>query len=110
MRIKLQELMKFALYRKFKMLLFVSRIMRLKKEYGKTIHGRADVIIGKNFITENIIEEILRQFEEKYAVKVKFLDLPLELDIKEAAQTLADRTKSKVIDTRGRTCVLYLKS
>ncbi len=83
--------------------------MSKKKEYGHVIHGRADVIVGKNFITPNIIEECLRQFEEKYAIKVKFLDLPVELSISQAAQIIADQTKAQVIDTRGRTCVLYLK-
>lgn len=66
--------------------------------------------IGKNGITDSLIEELLRQLKRNKLVKVKILKSALEnTDRKAIAEELAKRTGSQLIEIRGSSTVLYRK-
>ncbi|MDW7732192.1 MAG: YhbY family RNA-binding protein [Methanolobus sp.] len=64
--------------------------------------------IGKNGITEPVIEEVKKQVKAYRLVKIKMLKtMPDGEDIKVAAQKLAEATNTTLIEVRGSTVVLY---
>ncbi|WP_410508395.1 YhbY family RNA-binding protein [Methanosarcina hadiensis] len=64
--------------------------------------------IGKNGITDTLIEELNKQIKANRLVKVKVLKSAEEgKDLKTIADELAKATRSTLIDVRGRTVVLY---
>lgn len=64
--------------------------------------------IGKNGITDTLIEELNKQIKANRLVKVKVLKSAEEgKDLKTIADELAEATRSTMIDVRGRTVVLY---
>ena len=64
--------------------------------------------IGKNGVTDNLIEELNKQIKANRLVKVKVLKSAEEgKDLKTIADELAEATRSTLIDIRGRTVVLY---
>ena len=66
--------------------------------------------IGKNGVTDSLIEELLRQLKQNKLVKVKILKSALEdMDRKTIAEELAKRTGSQLIEIRGSSAVLYRK-
>lgn len=66
----------------------------------------ATVRIGKNGITESVIEEIRSQLKNRKVVKIKFLRNSDRTDIKGKANDLAARLDAEVVDVRGFTVVL----
>jgi len=66
--------------------------------------------IGKNGVTDSLIEELLRQLKRNKLVKVKILKSALgDMDRKAIAEELAKRTRSQLIEIRGSSAVLYRK-
>ena len=66
--------------------------------------------IGKNGVSDSLIEELLRQIKRNKLVKVKILKSALEdMDRKAIAEELAKRTGSQLIEIRGSSAVLYRK-
>lgn len=64
--------------------------------------------IGKNGVTETLVEELNKQIKANRLVKVKVLkSAEEEKDLKTIAAELAEATRSTLIDVRGRTVVLY---
>lgn len=64
--------------------------------------------IGKNGITDPVIEEIKKQVKASRLIKIKMLKTSAEgEDIKASAEKLAEATKTTIIDIRGSTVVLY---
>jgi len=64
--------------------------------------------IGKEGISEGVIEELKRQLKEKNLVKVKFLRSALEQTGREQlARELQERTGGDLIEVRGNTAVFY---
>ena len=73
--------------------------------------GPADVIIGKNGVTDGVLAEIRRRLEDKGVVKVKALKTAVKvtgMDRRELARHVAERLGAWLLDVRGRTFVLYL--
>ena len=66
------------------------------------------VAVGKNGITEKVIEEIKNQLKRKRIIKIK-LHGQSKLSRLEVARELATRTNAKLIDVRGFTVVLTRK-
>ncbi|OGS44466.1 MAG: hypothetical protein A3K76_03470 [Euryarchaeota archaeon RBG_13_57_23] len=66
---------------------------------------QATVYVGKEGITEKVVDEISRQLDKHKLVKVKLLPA-VEQDRKEAAQELADKSSSVLVEVRGRTVLL----
>jgi RNA-binding protein len=64
--------------------------------------------IGKNGITDALIEELNKQIKANRLVKVRVLKSAEEgKDIKTIADEIAEATKSTLIEVKGRTVVLY---
>lgn len=64
--------------------------------------------IGKNGITEAVVEEIKKQVKASRLIKIKMLKTSEEgEDIKVSAEKLAQKTNTTLIDVRGSTVVLY---
>ena len=64
--------------------------------------------IGKEGITDSVIEELKRQLKDKKLVKVKFLRSALEeKDREESAEDLRNKTGAELIEIRGNTAVFY---
>lgn len=64
--------------------------------------------IGKNGVTDTLIEELNKQMKAKRLVKVRVLKSAEEgKDIKTIAEEIAKATRSTLIEVRGRTVVLY---
>lgn len=78
------------------------RIIELR---GRAQSLPATVRIGKDGITQTVIEEVIRQLKKTKLVKVKLLP-SVEKDGKEAGAELAKVTSSVLIEVRGRTVVL----
>ncbi len=64
--------------------------------------------IGKNGVTEPLIEELNKKLKVNRLVKVRVLKSAEEgKDLQTIANELAVSTRSTLIDVRGRTVVLY---
>jgi RNA-binding protein len=64
--------------------------------------------IGKNGLTDSLIEELNKQIKANRLVKVKVLKSAEEgKDLKTLAEEIANATRSTLIEVRGRTVVLY---
>ncbi len=64
--------------------------------------------IGKNGITDTLIEELSKQIKANRLVKVRVLKSAEEgKDLKTLAEEIANATRSTLIEVRGRTVVLY---
>ena len=81
------------------------KLYRLKKEAS----GLKPILnIGKNGITDPVIEEVKKQVKAYRLVKIKMLKtMPDGEDIRDAAQKLAESTGTTLIEIRGNTVVLY---
>jgi RNA-binding protein len=64
--------------------------------------------IGKNGVTDALIEELSKQIKANRLVKVRILkSAEEEKDLKAIAEEIAEATRSTLIEIRGRTVVLY---
>lgn len=64
--------------------------------------------IGKNGITDTLIEELNKQIKANRLVKVRILKSAEEgKDLNAIAEEIAAATRSTLIEIRGRTVVLY---
>ncbi|MGB9941470.1 YhbY family RNA-binding protein [Methanosarcina sp.] len=64
--------------------------------------------IGKNGVTDTLIEELNKQIKANRLVKVRVLKSAEEgKDLKAIAEEIAAATRSTLIEVRGRTVVLY---
>ncbi|OGS56924.1 MAG: hypothetical protein A3K60_01915 [Euryarchaeota archaeon RBG_19FT_COMBO_56_21] len=72
---------------------------------GKGQAIQATVYVGKDGISDKVLDEISRQLDKNKLVKVKLLPA-VEQDRKEAAQELAIKSSSVLVEVRGRTVLL----
>ncbi|MDD6467749.1 MAG: ribosome assembly RNA-binding protein YhbY [Erysipelotrichaceae bacterium] len=82
-----------------------------QKSYLRSLANplRAIVLIGKDGLSETVIESLDVSLEAHELVKVSLLkSCPME--VKEASIELAVATKSEIVQTIGRTIVLYRRS
>ena len=64
--------------------------------------------VGKNGITDSLVEELNKQIKANRLVKLRVLKSAEEgKDLKAIAEEIATATRSTVIEVRGRTVVLY---
>jgi RNA-binding protein len=64
--------------------------------------------IGKNGVTDTLIEELNKQIKANRLVKIRVLKSAEEgNDVKAIAEEIANATRSTLIEVRGRTVVLY---
>lgn len=82
-------------------------IYNLKRDAA---HLTPSLNIGKNGVTDSLIEELLRQLKQNKLVKVKILKSALgDMDRTAISEELAKRTGSQLIEIRGSSAVLYRK-
>jgi RNA-binding protein len=77
-------------------------LVRRGSELKPTVH------VGKEGITEGIIDEIVRQIKDHELVKVRLLPSS-DCDRKEAADELAERSDTRVVEVRGNTVLICHK-
>lgn len=81
------------------------KLYRLKSEANKL---SPIINIGKNGVTDSVVEELKKHIKANRLVKVKVLkSAEVEKDLKTIAEELAERSQSTLIEVRGRTVVLY---
>ena len=81
------------------------KLYRLKKEASAL---KPIIQIGKNGITESVIEELKKQIKANRLVKVKLLkSASYGQDMETLANQLAEATNSNLIEVRGNSVVLY---
>ena len=81
------------------------RIMELR---GMAARIEPATHVGKNGVTDSLIEEINRQLKDNKLVKVKVLKSAIEaMPRDEIARQLAEKTGAELIDVRGNTVVLF---
>ena len=64
------------------------------------------VSVGKEGLTQNVISSCEDAFNTHELIKINVLNTAAE-DVKTLAYALAEGTKSEVVETKGRTIVLY---
>lgn len=65
--------------------------------------------VGKNGLTENMIDQIDKCLEKRELLKISVLPNQDESE-KEISLILAEKLKAEVVETKGSTLVLYRKS
>jgi len=80
--------------------------VQMPSDISRIIHGRVNVQIGKNGISEGVITQIKEQFKKNRYLKIRFLELYMFDSMRDASQMLANQVNGKVIDIRGKTVVL----
>jgi len=84
-----------------------------KRKIRKAKHGglsveKPTVRIGKKGATEPLVNEVSKQLEKRGVVKVKMLKTALiNQEAKEIAQEVAEKTESRIVQSRGHTFTLY---
>jgi len=80
---------------------------RIKREWSAQ---KPTVWIGKEGISQKIINEINRQLDQHEVVKAKIHQTALkDRRAKDIATNIATQTESTLIDLRGHTLILYKK-
>lgn len=78
---------------------------RIKREM---IHEKPTIWIGKSGSSQDLLEEIGKQLEQREIVKVKILKSALEESKASAiASLIADQIGANLVEVRGHTFVLY---
>ncbi|MHA1211615.1 MAG: YhbY family RNA-binding protein [Candidatus Heimdallarchaeota archaeon] len=80
---------------------------KFKKSLGKVQTEKAKVQIGKNGLSQKIFTELSNQLKLHSLIKVRFMNNYVTDDIKADIDKITKRTKSKLVDKRGRTIIIY---
>ncbi len=67
---------------------------------------KATVQIGKDGITEGVINEIKAQLKKRKIIKIKFLQNSDRDNFREKIKNLAERSNADILEIRGFTAVL----
>ena len=67
---------------------------------------KATVQIGKDGITEGVINEIKAQLKKRKIIKIKFLQNSDRDNFREKIKNLAERSDADILEIRGFTAVL----
>jgi len=78
-------------------------------EIRKKLHEKPDILVGKNGITDSLVDEVKNQLKKKRILKVKFLRniAQSKSDALKLAEELAMRTNAKIGKVIGKTAILY---
>ncbi len=72
--------------------------------------GSATLILGKNGVTEEFIEEVKRQLKRKKVIKIRALkSVLIEQNMEKLASEIAAKAKSQLLETRGCTMLFAKK-
>jgi RNA-binding protein len=85
-----------------------SQKKRIKELKRRSVESEPTVWVGKNGVTEALLGQIRRQLEANEMIKVKVQQAPLQdAEVAEIADKIADKTRSEIVDVRGRTFTIY---
>lgn len=73
---------------------------------SKAVSINDTIFIGKDGITDNLIKQLDKELTANELIKGKVLESSL-IDVKDAAEKLAEMTSSQVVYTIGKKFVLY---
>ena len=79
----------------------------MKRILDNIRHSPPKMRIGKKGLTENIITEVERILKRDKALKVKCLSIVPTEAIRAIADNMAKLTNSTVVETRGKTFILF---
>ncbi len=84
---------------------------RMKRRIIRDLSAeKPSVWVGKEGSTEQIINEVSRQLEQREIVKARILQTALQTEeAKTIARKIADQTGATLIEVRGHTFMLYKK-
>jgi len=86
----------------------MTKRMARKAKRSKTTGERPTVRIGKKGATGSLMNEISKHLDKRKSVKVKILTTALiDEEANGIAQKVAKETKSKIVQLRGHTFILY---
>ena len=89
------------------MMLHPKQRLRLKREMTEE---KPTVWIGKNGITQGIVDDVTRKLKKDEIVKIKILKSGLKSgSCEELAEEVSRLTESTLIETRGHTIILFKK-
>ncbi len=80
--------------------------MFVKEILKQVLHNKPNIHIGKAGITDAVIVQIKQHYRNKKIIKIKFLSLGDYDNMNEAAKVLSIKSNSKILDIRGKTCVI----
>ena len=81
--------------------------LRLKREM---MDEKPMVLIGKNGVTQGVVEEVSRKLDKNEIVKIKVLKSGLKAaGREEVAEEVSRLTESTLVETRGHTIILFRK-
>ncbi len=63
--------------------------------------------IGKDGVTDNFVAQLAQTISTKELVKISILESAADLDVRETAFMLAERTGSEFVQSIGRKIILY---
>ncbi|MCG3224741.1 MAG: YhbY family RNA-binding protein [Candidatus Heimdallarchaeota archaeon] len=78
----------------------------MKDSIDKIRHEPPKIRIGKNGITEGIVQEVNMLLRRDQIVKIKCLKAVPNSATKAIAENIAKLTKSTIVDVRGKTFIL----
>ncbi len=80
-----------------------------KRRLSGLAHGLKPLVhVGKNGVTEGVIDDTDRALRDHELVKIRFLNYKEQR--KELSETLAERTGSEIVDIIGNVAILYRQS
>ncbi len=84
------------------------KLKAFQKKYLKSLAHKmkANVIIGKNGLTKEIINKVDQDLDEHELLKIKVLESDI-IPIKEAVTKISSETSSEVVKVVGKTAVIY---
>ncbi|MFW6117644.1 MAG: YhbY family RNA-binding protein [Thermoproteota archaeon] len=82
---------------------------KMRRRIKRKLSGEKPTLwIGKNGISQNLLEEAEKQLEQSEMVKVKILGSALESeDGERIASKVAEQTGASVVEVRGHTFMIY---
>ncbi len=82
---------------------------RMKRRIKRRLSEEKPTIqIGKNGVSQKLVEEIEKQLEKKEMVKIKILQSALDgKEAGEIASKIAEQTEASLVEVRGHTFMLY---
>ena len=78
-----------------------------KEIFSQVLHGKPHIHVGKYGISDQVVKQVNNMFKNKQIIKIKFLNLNAFKNTREAASELSKLTSSKILDVRGKTCILF---
>lgn len=72
----------------------------------EVIHASPDILIGKNGITEGLLEHIQTRLNREKILKLKVLERVSKQEVMELANEITESISAEILQPRGRTFIL----